>query len=166
MNRRDLVAALAERLETDRRTADAHLSALVEAITDTVAKGEAVVISGFAKFARVDRPARMGRNPQTGAAIRIKASRRARVTPLKAFKDAVLVGKRPAAKKAVAKAPVKKAPVKKAVVAKAPVRKAVVKKTVVAKAPVKKAVVKKTVATKAPVKKAVATKAVAKKTTR
>ena len=43
--------------------------------------GEVVAISGFAKFARVDRAARMGRNPQTGEAIRIKASRRVRVTP-------------------------------------------------------------------------------------
>ena len=42
----------------------------------------------------------MGRNPQTGEAIRIKASRRVRVTPLKAFKDAVLTGKRPAKKAA------------------------------------------------------------------
>ena len=104
MNRRDLVAALAERTETDKRTADVNLQAFIDTVTDTVASGEVVVISGFAKFARVDRAARMGRNPQTGEAIRIKASRRARVTPLKAFKDAVLAGKRPA----------KKAPAKKA----------------------------------------------------
>ena len=53
------------------------------------------MISGFLKFARVDRPARMGRNPATGEAIKIKASRRVRVTPLKGFKDAVLTGKAP-----------------------------------------------------------------------
>jgi len=121
MNRRDLVSALAERTDTDKRTADANLQAFIDTITDTVAGGEVVVISGFAKFARVDRPARMGRNPQTGEAIRIKASRRARVTPLKAFKDAVLTGKRPA-KKAPAKktAPAKKAVAKKAVKKAAP----------------------------------------------
>ena len=95
MNRRDLVATLAERLETDKRTADAHLQGFIDTITETVSKGEPVVISGFAKFARVDRAARMGRNPQTGAAIRIKASGARRVTPLKAFKDAVLSGKAP-----------------------------------------------------------------------
>ena len=145
MNRRDLVAALAERTETDKRTADANLQAFIDTVTDTVASGEVVVISGFAKFARVDRAARMGRNPQTGEAIRIKASRRARVTPLKAFKDAVLTGKRPA-KKAVAK-------------------KTVAKKTVARKAPAKKAVAKKTVARKVPAKKAVARKTAAKKTT-
>ena len=138
MNRRELVLALAERLDTDRRTADDALQAFVDTVTVTVASGEVVAISGFAKFARVDRAARMGRNPQTGEAIRIKASRRVRVTPLKAFKDAVLTGKRPAAKKA------------------APAKKAVAKQTVA----------KKTVAKKAPAKKAPAKKTAAKKTTR
>jgi DNA-binding protein HU-beta len=141
MNRRDLVAALAERLDTDRRTADAHLQGFIDTVTETVSKGEPVVISGFAKFARVDRAARMGRNPQTGEAIRIKASRRARVTPLKAFKDAVLAGKTPAkkapAKKTVAK---KTAPVKRAT----PAKKVVAKKTVAKKTPAKKAPAKKT----------------------
>jgi DNA-binding protein HU-beta len=154
MNRRELVAELADRLEIDKRAADAGLQAFVDTVTDTVASGEVVAISGFAKFARVDRAARMGRNPQTGEAIRIKASRRVRVTPLKAFKDAVLAGKRPAAKKTAAKkAPAKKAaPARKAVAKKAPARKA---------APAKRAVAKKTVARKAPAKKTTA-----KKTTR
>ena len=159
MNRRELVAELAERLEIDKRSADTGLQAFVDIVTDTVASGEVVAISGFAKFARVERAARMGRNPQTGEAIRIKASRRVRVTPLKAFKDAVLTGKRPA-KKAVAKktAAKKAAPAKKAVAKKAaPAKKAVAKKA----APAKKAVAKKTVARKAPAKKTAA-----KKTTR
>jgi DNA-binding protein HU-beta len=161
MNRRELVAALAERLDIDKRAADAQLTAVTETITATVSKGEVVVISGFAKFARVDRPARMGRNPQTGEAIRIKASRRARITPLKAFKDAVLTGKAPAkkaapAKKTVAKKTVaKRAPVKKAVAKRAPVKKAApAKKTVAKKTVAKKTVAKKTVARKAPAKKA------------
>jgi len=152
MNRRELVAELAERLEIDKRTADTGLQAFVDLVTDTVASGEVVAISGFAKFARVERAARMGRNPQTGEAIRIKASRRVRVTPLKAFKDAVLAGKRPAkkavAKKTVAKkatpakktTPAKRAPDKKA----APAKKAVAKKTVARKAPAKKTAAKKT----------------------
>jgi DNA-binding protein HU-beta len=151
MNRRDLVAALAERTETDKRTADANLQAFIDTVTDTVASGEVVVISGFAKFARVDRAARMGRNPQTGEAIRIKASRRARITPLKAFKDAVLTGKRTA----------KKAPAKKTVA-----KKTVAKKNVAKKAPAKKAApARKAVARKAPARKAVAKKTTAKKTT-
>src|SRR6478735_575346 len=125
MNRRDLVTALAERTDTDKRTADANLQAFIDTITDTVAGGEVVVISGFAKFARVDRPARMGRNPQTGEAIRIKASRRARVTPLKAFKDAVLTGKRPAKKAA----PAKKAVAKKTTAKRTAAKKTTAKKT-------------------------------------
>ena len=90
MNRRDLVAALAERTGSDRRSADAALQAFIDTVTDTVAVGEPVVISGFCKFARVDRPARMGRNPQTGEAIKIKAKTVVRLRPSKAFKDAVL----------------------------------------------------------------------------
>jgi DNA-binding protein HU-beta len=152
MNRRELVAALAERLETDKRSADATLQAFVDTVTDTVASGEVVAISGFAKFARVDRAARLGRNPQTGEAIRIKASRRVRVTPLKAFKDAVLTGKRPA----------KKAPVKKATAAK----KTTAKKTTARKPVAKKTVAKKTTARKPVAKKTVAKKTTAKKTTR
>jgi DNA-binding protein HU-beta len=157
MNRRELVAALAERLETDKRSADATLQAFVDTVTDTVASGEVVAISGFAKFARVDRAARMGRNPQTGEAIRIKASRRVRVTPLKAFKDAVLTGKRPA----------KKAPVKKATAAKKPTaKKTTAKKTTARKPVAKKTAAKKTTARKPVAKKTVAKKTTAKKTTR
>jgi DNA-binding protein HU-beta len=132
VNRRELVLALSERTDTDRRSADEMLSAFTDIITETVAKGEPVAITGFAKFARVDRPARMGRNPQTGEAIKIKASRRVRVTALKAFKDAVLTGKAAPAKKAPAKkaAPAKRAPAKKATTAKkAPAKKTAAKKT-------------------------------------
>ena len=55
MNRRDLVLALADRADTDRRTADDLLSSLIDIITETVSTGEPVAVSGFAKFARVDR---------------------------------------------------------------------------------------------------------------
>ena len=163
MNRRELVAELAERLETDKRTADAALQAFVDTVTDTVSKGEAVAISGFAKFARVDRAARMGRNPQTGEAIRIKASRRVRVTPLKAFKDAVLTGKRPAKKAPAKKAVAKKAPAKKTTAAKkaAPARKAPATRTTATKTAAKKTTAKRTTA-----KKTTAKKTTAKKTTR
>src|SRR5437879_456732 len=100
MNRRDLIAALAERIETDKRNAEATLQSFIDVITDTVSKGEAVAISGFAKFARRDVPAkprRKGRNPATGEEIMLAlkpASRSVKITPLKAFKDAVITGKR------------------------------------------------------------------------
>lgn len=130
MNRRELVLALAERADTDRRTADEMLSSFVDIVTETVSTGEPVAISGFAKFARVDRKARMGRNPQTGEAIRIKASRKARITPLKAFKDSVMTGKKaPARKTAAKKTGAKKTAAKKTAAKKAPARKAPAKKT-------------------------------------
>ena len=94
MNKKELATAIAEDLETDRKSAEEFLAAFVEVVTTTVSGGEPVIITGFAKFARVERAARMGRNPQTGEPIKIAASRKARITPLKAFKDAVLASKR------------------------------------------------------------------------
>ena len=90
MNRRDLVKVVAAHGDLDAKQVDATLRNLTDVITAVVAKGEAVTISGFAKFAKIDRQARMGRNPATGEAIRIKASKKARITPLKGFKDAVM----------------------------------------------------------------------------
>ncbi len=155
MNRRELVLALAERTETDRRSADAALQAFIDVVTEAVAKGDPVRITGFAKFARIDRKARMGRNPATGETIRIKAKRVARITPLKDFKDAALTGK--VAKKA---APAKKAPAKRA-----PAKKTTARKPAAKKAPAKRAPAKKTTARKPAAKKTVARKP-AKKTTK
>ena len=102
MNRSQLLNAYAERNDMTRREADAAVTSLLDLITETVARGEDVAISGFAKFRRIDRPARMARNPATGEMVKVAAKRVARITPLKAFKDAVLTGKAPA-KKAPAK---------------------------------------------------------------
>ena len=117
MNRSQLLNAFAERTDMSRKEADAQLTSLVELITETVARGEDVAISGFAKFRRIDRPARMARNPATGEQVKVAAKRVARITPLKAFKDAVLSGKTakkaPAKKTAAKRAPAKKAPAKK-----------------------------------------------------
>ena len=99
LNRRELVTAIAEDLDTDKKSTDAFLTSFIETVTSTVSKGDPVTISGFCKFARVERKARMGRNPQTGEPIKIAASKRARITPLKAFKDSVLGGRAAAAKK-------------------------------------------------------------------
>jgi DNA-binding protein HU-beta len=134
LNRRELVNAVAAQAELDAKQVDAVLRSFTDVVTAVVAKGEPVAISGFAKFAKVERAARMGRNPATGEPVKIKASKKARITPLKAFKDAVMApsqapklakgvwppAPKPAAKKA---APAKKAPAKKA-----PAKKAVAKK--------------------------------------
>jgi len=160
LNRRELVLALAERTETDRRTADETLTALLEIITETVASGDPVAISGFAKFARVDRPARMGRNPATGETIRIKATRRVRITALKAFKDAAISGKAPARKAA----PAKKTVATKTAATKAPAKKTVATKTAATKTAATKTVAKKTAAKKTTTKKTTTKKTAAKKT--
>ena len=121
MNRRELVNAIADETGVDNRQVDSVLKGFTDVVTGTVAGGEVVQITGFAKFARVERAARMGRNPATGEQIHIKASKKARITPLKAFKDAVLApAGRGGAKKAGAakKGAAKKAPAKKKAAAK------------------------------------------------
>src|SRR3954471_16830810 len=135
MNRRDLVKAIAAQTEVDVKTVDAVLKGFTDVTTAVVSKGEPVAITGFAKFSKVERAARMGRNPATGEAIKIKASKKARITPLKGFKDSVMTPSQapklnkglwppaPAPAKAAAKAPAKKAPAKKTVAKKAPARK-------------------------------------------
>ncbi len=90
MNRRELVKAIAAQTETDAKTVDAVLKGFTDVTTAVVSKGEPVAISGFCKFSKVVRAARMGRNTATGEAIKIKASKKARITPLKGFKDAVM----------------------------------------------------------------------------
>ena len=90
MNRRDLVQAVSTQTKIERRQVDSVLQGFTQVVTAVVSKGEPVSISGFAKFVKVDRPARMGRNPQTQEPVRIKASKKARITPLKGFKDAVV----------------------------------------------------------------------------
>ena len=134
MNRSQLLNNFAEANELTRKQADEYVTSLLEIITNSVASGDDVAISGFAKFKRIDRPARMARNPATGEQVRVKAKRVARITPLKNFKDAVLSGKvaKPAAKKAAKKAPArkpaKKAPAKKKAVAKKTVKRAPARK--------------------------------------
>jgi DNA-binding protein HU-beta len=135
VNRKELIAEMAERAELEKKKAEEVLQHFVEIVTQQVAKGEKVAIPGFAKFARVDRKARMGRNPATGETIKIKASRKARITPLKALKDAALTGKTPAskvAKKSAAKKtakPAAKKTAKKATAKKAPAKKGAARKT-------------------------------------
>ena len=90
MNRRELVNAVAAHTGQDRKQVDATLAGFTDVVTAVVSQGEPVAISGFCKFSKVERPARMGRNPATGEAIKIKASKKARITPLKGFKDAVM----------------------------------------------------------------------------
>src|SRR3974390_303035 len=90
MNKRELARAVAVQSDVELKTVVSVLEGFTDVVTAVVAKGEPVAITGFAKFVKVDRPARMGRNPATGEQIMIKASKKARITPVKAFKEAVL----------------------------------------------------------------------------
>lgn len=90
MNRRDLVTAVAHHTGRERKDIDEVLRGFTDVVTNVVAKGEDVAISGFAKFTNVKRPARTGRNPQTGEPVKIKASKKPKITPLKGFKDSVV----------------------------------------------------------------------------
>ena len=139
MNKRELAKAVAVQADVELKTVVTVIDGFTDVVTAVVSKGEPVSIPGFAKFVKVNRPARMGRNPATGEAIRIKASKKARITPVKAFKDAVLApatapklvkGAYPtsdaavaAAGKSAAPAAAKKAPAR-AAAKKAPARKA------------------------------------------
>jgi DNA-binding protein HU-beta len=170
VNRRDLVQAVSTQIGAERKEVDKMLKGFTDVVTAVVSKGEQVSISGFAKFVKVDRPARMGRNPQTQQPVRIKASKKARITPLKGFKDAVVkTTLAPKLERGVwPPAPAAKAPARKTTAAKTTATKRTAAKTTAAKTTAKKATAKaparKAAATKAPTRKTAAKKAPARKT--
>ena len=154
MNKAQFIAALAPHFNDSKKEAARAVDVVFDTIVRTMSKGEDVMINDFGKFKKVDRKARMGRNPFTGETIKIKASKKARFLPAKALKE-VIAGDRklapapkPVAKKVVAK------PVAKKVVAK-PVAKKVAPKKVVKKIAAKAKPVAKPVAKKAAPKKVV-----------
>ncbi|SEO77617.1 HU family DNA-binding protein [Trujillonella endophytica] len=74
MNKSDLIAKMAERLDGDRTTAVAAVNGVLEEIESSVARGERVSLTGFGTFEGRERAARTGRNPRTGEAIQLDAS--------------------------------------------------------------------------------------------
>ena len=72
MTKTQLVAALAEKMDADKKTAGAALDALTDIITSEVAEGGAVTLPGVGKFYCRERPERMVRNPATGRWIRLR----------------------------------------------------------------------------------------------
>jgi DNA-binding protein HU-beta len=73
ISRSDLVAALAQKADVSKGTADAVLSAFGDFLTDSVSNGDKVSIPGIVSVERVQRAARTGRNPATGETINIPA---------------------------------------------------------------------------------------------
>ena len=89
MTRSELCARITAATSLSKADADAAIGALLSAIADALARGESVTIAGFGKFTTRDRPARTGRNPQTGEAVAIAASRAPAFKAGKTLRDAV-----------------------------------------------------------------------------
>ncbi|MEM9476731.1 MAG: HU family DNA-binding protein [Pseudomonadota bacterium] len=89
MTKTQLVAALAEEMEADKRTAGAALDSIVNIITKEVGGGGAVTLPGVGKIYCRERPARMVRNPATGEQIHKDADKVVKMTIAKALKDSV-----------------------------------------------------------------------------
>ena len=155
MNKAQFIAALAPHFNDSKKEAAHAVDIVFDTIVRNLHKGEDVMINDFGKFKKVDRKARMGRNPFTGETIKIKASKKARFLPAKGLKDVISGARKLApapkpepkpvvkAKPVVVKKVAKKAPAKKVAAKKAPVKKAPAKKVAAKKAPAKKAPVKK-----------------------
>jgi DNA-binding protein HU-beta len=150
MNKAQFIAALAPHFNDSKKEAAHAVDIVFDTIVRSLSKGEDVMINDFGKFKKVDRKARMGRNPFTGETIKIKASKKARFLPAKGLKDVVSGARKlgPAPKpepkvvkvaKPVAKKAAKKAPAKKKAAKRAPAKKKVAAK----KKPAAKKVVKK-----------------------
>lgn len=90
MNKGELVEKIAEKASVTRKDADAILSATLAVIEEVVASGEKVTLVGFGTFEARDRQAREGRNPATGQAIKIPATKVPAFSAGKVFKEKVL----------------------------------------------------------------------------
>lgn len=110
MNKTELIEAVAGSAGLTKSDSEKAVNALIDIVENTVRGGDKVTIPGFGTFSVSDRKARTGRNPQTGEAIKIKASKAPKFTAGSGFKSAVneKAKAKPAAK-AVKAAPAKKA---------------------------------------------------------
>ena len=89
MTKTQLVAALAEEMGAEKKTASAALDAVVSIITKEVSGGGAVTLPGIGKIYCRERPERMVRNPATGEQIKKEADKVVKMTIAKALKDSV-----------------------------------------------------------------------------
>lgn len=89
MTKTQLVAALAERMDSEKKTANEALDAITAIITEEVAQGGAVTLPGVGKIYCRERPERMVRNPATGEQIKKDSDKVVKMTIAKALKDSV-----------------------------------------------------------------------------
>lgn len=93
MNKSEFIDAIAAKTDMSKAAAGRALEAVLDTITDAVAKGDSVSVIGFGTFESRKRAARTGKNPQTGAAIKIAATTVPAFKPGKSFKDKVAAKK-------------------------------------------------------------------------
>jgi DNA-binding protein HU-beta len=89
MTKTQLVAALADEMGGDKKTANSALESIINIITKEVSGGGAVTLPGVGKIYCRERPARMVRNPATGEQIKKDADKVVKMTIAKALKDSV-----------------------------------------------------------------------------
>ena len=89
MTKSELVGIVAKMSKTTNSSAEHILDAFRDVVQSTVKKGGEVSYPGFGKFSRVNRKARTGRNPQTGAAIKVPASKAPKFSASSRFKGIV-----------------------------------------------------------------------------
>jgi len=89
VNKSELVDAIASGADISKASAGRALDSMVDAVTESLRKGDPVALVGFGTFSVKDRAARQGRNPQTGATIQIPAARVPGFKAGKGLKDAV-----------------------------------------------------------------------------
>ena len=89
MNKTELVEAMAKQTGLSKKDSEAALKAFTETVAKALKKGDKVQLVGFGTFEVAKRSARTGRNPQTGAEMKIKASKAPKFKAGKALKDMV-----------------------------------------------------------------------------
>jgi DNA-binding protein HU-beta len=89
MNKTELIAAVAAKTGMSKKDAEKAVAATVDAITESLVKGDKVQVSGFGIFEVKTREARVGRNPRTKETIQIPATKLPAFKAAKALKDAV-----------------------------------------------------------------------------
>ena len=89
MNKTEFIAAIAEKAELAKKDAEKALKAFTDVVEEELKKGEKIQLVGFGTFEVSERAAREGRNPQTGATMKIEACKVPKFKPGKALKDAV-----------------------------------------------------------------------------
>ena len=89
MNKSDLIAAVAAKTGETKKSAETSINAIVDVISEALAKGDKIQLVGFGSFEVRQRAARKGRNPQTGKELKISAKKAPVFKAGKALKDAV-----------------------------------------------------------------------------